>query len=144
MPSALLYVSRSLLPASLDNDQLIDIQTVALARNSLLDLTGVLIATPAFFTQYLEGAAPALAAVMASIRVDSRHTDIAEMQPARSTTPRFPAWRMACFPPGSFTSRHVEPILARHHGTLAPADADALLAFMTELTTGFPFAPPSF
>jgi hypothetical protein len=144
MPCALLYVSRSLLPASLDNEQLIDIQAVSLARNSQLDLTGVLIATPVFFTQYLEGAAPALAAVMGSIRADPRHTEIAEMQPAPRAAARFPAWRMACFPPGSFTSRHLEPILARHHGALAPADADALLAFMTDLTTGFPYAPPTF
>ncbi|MGN6376815.1 MAG: BLUF domain-containing protein, partial [Sphingomonas sp.] len=76
MFSSLLYVSQSLLDYPADADQLTDIQAVSIARNSELDITGALIATPEYFAQYLEGDRDALHLLIRSIRRDPRHTQM--------------------------------------------------------------------
>ena len=142
MHSSILYVSRSLVSASEAREQWAAIQAVSVARNSLLDLTGLLIVTPDYFTQFLEGEAAPLDCVMASIRADARHADIFETQTAPMfDSIQFPAWRMACFSPSSFVSRHLVPILERHHREISLADASDLIAFMRNIGPDFPTLP---
>lgn len=102
MHSSVLYLSRSLLPSSGGEDNWLAIQDVSLTRNSDLGLTGLLIVTPDYFTQFLEGEKSSIECVMASIRADPRHTDIFETDTtAKFPTVQFPTWRMAGFPPAA-------------------------------------------
>jgi hypothetical protein len=131
--SSVLYISRSQLPPPASKEQWHEIQNVSLARNSMLDVTGVLIATPDLFAQFLEGSTTALQEVMDSILADSRHIDVVVVQPAPSTVRRFPEWRMGCFGPGTFVSRHLQPTIQRHHRSMTTSDASAFVEFLQSL-----------
>ncbi|WP_404710703.1 BLUF domain-containing protein [Sphingomonas sp. MMS24-J13] len=128
--SSLLYVSRSTVPASGLAKELADIQYTSLARNSECDLTGVLIATPVFFAQILEGPIGSLTGVMRSIRADARHVEIDEDGPNGLEGRSFRHWSMACFGPDSFTSRQIEPAIMRCHGSMSPRKAVELISFI--------------
>lgn len=142
MHSSILYVSRSLVSASEAREQWAAIQAASVARNSRLDLTGVLIVTPDYFTQFLEGEAASLECVMSSIRADPRHADIFETRTAPMfDSIQFPAWRMACFSPSSFVSRHLAPILERHHREISLSDALDFIVFMRNIGPDFPSLP---
>eukprot|EP01035_Chromulina_nebulosa_P009301 gene9301-12562_t len=123
MIDSLLYVSRRSPTEALDDTVLEAIELIALSRNSELDLTGVLIATPSHFAQFLEGGRAALDAVMTSIRADARHTEVMVADAPVAGRRLFPAWRMACFGPGNFMSRHVAPMFDRHPTPLSPNEA---------------------
>ncbi len=112
---SLVYVSSSTLDYRRDETALEDIRLVSLARNSLLDVTGFLIATPAYFAQLLEGDGHALDALMLSIERDPRHSDVAVIERRDVEERRYPRWSMACFGPSSFVSRSIHPVLASLH-----------------------------
>lgn len=139
--SSVLYISRSQLPPPQSKEQWHEIQNVSLARNSMLDVTGVLIATPDLFAQFLEGSTPALQEVMASILADSRHSDVVVAQPAPFAIRRFPRWRMGCFGPGTFVSRHLQPTIQRHHRSMTISDASAFVEFLQSLSPDSGKAP---
>lgn len=141
MIGSLLYVSRRLTVDSADESELQAIELISLTRNSTLNLTGVLIATPDHFAQFLEGDTAAIETVMTSVRADPRHTEVvvANMSPLGRRL--FPAWRMACFGPGNFMSRHVSPMIDRHPEQLSPAEAGSLISLMTKLVDDS--APPA-
>jgi len=130
MVNALIYASHSLLDPPGNAGQLEDIRSVSLARNSTIELTGFLIATPMLFTQYLEGEQAALDAVMASIRADPRHCDLREVALPAIEHRRCPAWRMTTFEPGSFVSRHLEPAIERFHADPTQRNLTHILRFM--------------
>jgi hypothetical protein len=116
----LTYVSRPLI-ALADRAQLLaDIQAVSAARNSMLDITGLLIASPEFFAQVLEGPIDDVEAVMASILADPRHHDIRIVGRSDVATRRFPRWRMAVFDSANFGSGSISPLLAAAHAQDAP------------------------
>ena len=92
-----------------------DIKTVSLARNSQLDITGLLIATISHFAQVLEGPKCAVDDVMASISVDPRHCQIVILQKIPIETRQFPLWRLATFERETFASLEVTPLLAMLH-----------------------------
>ena len=133
MPSSILYVSRSSLSPDEESEQLAAIRLVSQRRNAALDVTGVLVATPCYFAQFLEGEAASLDSLMGRIRADRRHSDIfiADTLPFGFTV--FPGWRMACFPSGSFTSRHVQPLLEHRHGVISPIEASRLVQFLRRI-----------
>lgn len=130
MFSSLFYISQSALSLPRDSEELSDIQFQSTARNSQLDLTGFLVATPSHFTQYLEGDAHSLSQVMNSIRSDARHYAIREWELPPECKRRFPWWRMATFPPGTFTSRHVEPLLGGDEEPLSRTTVEEILKLM--------------
>lgn len=128
-----MYVSRSLLVLPCDNEQIAAITLVAACRNHALDLTGVMIVASKWFAQYLEGEADALAEVMASIRLDRRHTDLCEWLPPQLAQRRFPNWRMVVFGPSEKINRKVEPILGHLNGTLPDRQKTEMIQLMNSL-----------
>ncbi|MCB2013455.1 MAG: BLUF domain-containing protein [Sphingobium sp.] len=115
---SLLYISRVAVAPALWETALIDIQTVSTARNGGLDITGLLVATPEWFAQLLEGPAENIDLVMISILADPRHRDVRIVRREAKTARRCPLWRLAKFEHGMFESTYVRPALAcAHDGT---------------------------
>lgn len=110
-----LYVSLAAIEAEQLMDTLADIQTKSVARNSALDITGWLIATPTHFAQLFEGPADAIDSVMDKIANDKRHRDVRVLARNGIRTRSCPTWRSTGFPRGSFEERHVTPLLVRAH-----------------------------
>jgi hypothetical protein len=125
---ALLYVSRVAVDADRLAWSLADIQTVSVARNTACNITGLLIATPHYFAQLIEGSRDGLDAVMARIRADSRHVDIKIINDGPAHRRIGPSWRLFRFDAGSFEERHVTPVLERAH---RDSDKDGTGALMT-------------
>jgi hypothetical protein len=143
MISSVLYVSQSLLASPGLAEQLREIELAAIARNGDLNITGVLIAAPRYFGQFIEGDPDDVMALMDIIYADPRHRDVRVC----CTTPlehrMFAGWRMACFGPSYFVDRFVQPLLEKHHGqNLPPEAAGQLIAFMRKLVDDTP--KPSF
>lgn len=91
---SVIYISRSRIEA-LDRARVLDnLQAESMARNSALDITGVLVATPDFFVARLEGPAKNVDAVMASILADQRHHDVRIVQQGDIVASRFKSWRI--------------------------------------------------
>jgi len=67
---SLLYVSLPMVDLANRDSCLDDIQTVSIAHNSKLDLTGLLITTRDYFAQLLEGEEDAVESVMTRISRD--------------------------------------------------------------------------
>lgn len=132
MLSSLLYVSRSLVRHADAGDQLLAIQALSHLRNVALDVTGFLVSTQNHFAQFLEGDADAVSTLMQSIMVDRRHAQI-RLSPWLEFDDRlFPHWRMTCFPPGCFVSRHVEPIIAGCHERMNTNSVIRLIKFVRD------------
>jgi hypothetical protein len=94
---------------------LTDIQLVSVAKNSALDITGLLIATPNWFAQLLEGPPDNVDQVMVGILADPRHYDVRVVRRMMAMRRRCPRWRLARFDRGIFETRHMEPALASAH-----------------------------
>ena len=131
--SSLLYVSRVQIESSCIAEQLSDILTVSIARNTAFNITGLLIATPRYFAQLMEGALPLLDSVMARILEDARHCDIQIVLRAPLDRRIGGAWRLIRFEAGSFEERHVTPPLERAHRDGCEANVAALMALIARL-----------
>jgi Sensors of blue-light using FAD len=142
MLDSILYVSESRLRRQSDQDQLAHIQYVSVSRNSLHDITGVLISTPDHFAQFIEGNVRDLDAVMTSIRADPRHTGIVMAETSPSRVRLFPTWRMARFGPGAFVDDHVRPLVERRRGRLTPSGAREMITLMRRMVADFRVRPP--
>lgn len=112
---SVLYVSRSLLEPDSQSETLDDIQMVSIARNSALDITGLLITTAHYFAQLLEGPDDGVNIVMASITTDLRHHDIHVLRWEQRNERQCPHWRMARFDSENFGQAAIAPILANAH-----------------------------
>lgn len=75
---------------------------------------------------------------MKSIRADNRHTQLIETRLSPSEKPRFPAWRMACFGPSSFMSRHLQPLLERHPQPLTGNEVSNLISMIQAIAVRCP------
>lgn len=144
MIHSIFYVSKSRLQMPADRGQLEKIQITSILRNSAADVTGVLIATPDHFAQFIEGARSAIDAIMASILVDDRHSEVTVTETAQPDGRLFPTWSMACFGPGNFVSRHVQPLLERYHAGLPLAEVEKLISFIGKLAGTSRKALPGF
>jgi hypothetical protein len=131
--SFLLYVSHVSIHADHFVDEVTDILTVSMARNTSFNITGMLIVTPRYFTQLMEGSLPAIESVMARIEADTRHTDIAMMLKGPLAKRIGGAWRLVRFEAGSFEERHVTPLLERCHADCNDENATALMALIRQL-----------
>jgi Sensors of blue-light using FAD len=142
MVESILYVSRSRLSPWTGGRQLADIQYVSASRNNLYDITGVLIATPHHFAQFIEGDVRQLDAIMTSIRADPRHTDIDVADAPSSKERLFPTWRMARFGPGAFVNDNLRPLIERHRGRLTPGTAREIITLMRRMVSNYRVRPP--
>jgi hypothetical protein len=97
-----------------------DLQATSMARNSILDITGVLIATPHYFAGLLEGPRGNVASVMAEILADPRHHDVRIVGDARSEAARYTNWCMMTFNGQSLGEGATEAIIAAVHERVDP------------------------
>lgn len=123
---SLLYVSRCAVPASLWSSALADIQSVSVANNSALNITGLLIATPDWFAQLLEGPPENVDRVMMSILADPRHYDVRIVRREMIAKRRGPTWRLVRFDRGAFETNHVAPALESAHANKGGAPLRSL------------------
>ncbi|RVQ69587.1 BLUF domain-containing protein [Croceicoccus ponticola] len=92
-----------------------DIQAVSQARNSALNVTGVLIATTTHFAHVLEGPKDAVESVLTSIMSDPRHCRVNVVRRTPIFRRRFPVWRLARMDRGRFASFALAGTLKRLH-----------------------------
>lgn len=92
-----------------------DIQSVSVSRNSFLSVTGLLIVSPSYFSQVLEGLEEDVGAVMASIERDRRHRDIVIFRREKMKARQFETWQMVLYDSVSFGVTTVDPLLASVH-----------------------------
>lgn len=123
---SLAYVSRPTSWQKSRAETFADIQMVSIARNTSLDITGVLITTSSYITQVLEGPHCSVEAVMTSIMVDPRHQDITIVRRSSTRHRCFPLWRMLQFDNANFADTALVPILEALH---AEQSGEALLRF---------------
>lgn len=112
---SLLYVSRCAVSAGLWSSSLADIQSTSINNNSKLNITGLLIATPDWFAQLLEGPPENVDRVMMSILADPRHTDVKIVRRKMVDKQRGLTWRLARFDRSAFEANHVAPALESAH-----------------------------
>ena len=108
---SLLYISRCIVPEDQWSAALADVQSASAAENSVFDITGLLIATPDWFAQILEGPPENIDLAMAGILADPRHSGIRILRRLMINRRRFPLWRLARFDHGAFEASHVRPAL---------------------------------
>lgn len=121
---SLLCVSHCAVPLAEWPAAVTDIQLASAARNSMLDITGLLIATPGWFTQLLEGSPENIDSVVMSILADARHCDLHIVRRKMIEKPRCSTWRLVRFEQGSFEAMHVRPVLEKAHRN---SGSDALI-----------------
>lgn len=121
---SLLCVSHCTVPLGEWSAAVTDIQLVSAARNSMLDITGLLIATPGWFAQLLEGSPENVDSVVMSILADMRHCDMRIVRRKMIERPRCSTWRVVRFEQGSFEAMHVRPLLEKAHQN---SGSDALI-----------------
>lgn len=134
MDCSILYVSQRRLVPGEEQTQIDAIIAVARRRNAELRVTGTLVATHDHFAQALEGPAKAICALMASITLDARHTDVTILRQGEIARRAFPAWSMAYSGPSSYIARHIAPLI----GEVPLDDAwrvDRLVRLLTELSS---------
>lgn len=127
---SLTYVSRPTDWTKSREETLEEIRAVSTARNTELNITGLLIATFAYFAHVLEGPESSINMVMASIMADPRHSHIVVLDRTSIALRRFPFWRLAQFERETFADQAVTPLLA----TLHAGDDDKAFGRFTHLT----------
>ncbi len=92
---SLLYVSQRTQPLWSGSADIDAIVAVSRLRNARLKVTGALVATPTHFAQMLEGSKTAIAALMASIEADPRHSAISRIDFAPKPRRDLSRWSLA-------------------------------------------------
>ncbi len=114
------YISSVTVDKAAHADELQAIHSVSVSRNSALSITGLLIASPCYFAQILEGSDEHVDAVMASIERDGRHRDIVIVRRKAIKARRFKTWQMALYDSVTFGATTVDPLLAAVHSQKDP------------------------
>ncbi len=107
--TSLLYVSKSLVPAAAQADELQDIVEVARARNERLSITGALLYTEDHFAQLLEGPGAAVADLMDQIADDPRHTGLKVIWTDQRAVRSCADWSLAYSGPSRYVDRYIRP-----------------------------------
>lgn len=119
---SLIYVSQSRIDPTDRARIMDDIMTVSMARNTMLGITGLLIASPDHFAQLLEGPALCVLALMSKITSDPRNTACRILRQSRIQVATSPYWRIARYDCDNFGTDVIDPLLmAAHAGTDAHA-----------------------
>ncbi len=117
------YVSQSLINAADRNRMMDDIMTVSIARNTMLGITGLLIASPDHFVQLLEGSVLGVEEVMHRIGADPRHTACRIIRQSSINAASCRHFRMARFDYDNFGTAVIDPLLMAVHTGM---DANAI------------------
>lgn len=112
---SLTYVSTPLIPVADRPNVLDDLQAGAIASNSALDITGILLATPLYFAEWLEGPDGNVRAVLERNLADPRHHDLRVIRKSFVEARRIPTWRMVRFEGEYFGDAGITPLLAAAH-----------------------------
>ncbi len=131
MAYSLLYVSKTLLTFPADEGEITAIVQGSRARNTLLNVTGALIATGGCFAQVLEGDQVAVAELMRSIDADPRHMRVKIIRIVEEPR-RFANWSMAYSGQASFVDRHIIPLFSPLSGGGTAHLAVRLIELMEE------------
>jgi len=91
------YVSTSLVPAKLVEEELATITTTAVEQNSQHGITGVLFFQGNHFFQVIEGEERDLRALYQRLERDPRHSDLAKLLDEPTTQRQFSDWSMDTF-----------------------------------------------
>lgn len=102
----------------------------------MLDITGVLLVTPEYFAEQLEGPLNSVEEVMTSIRLDERHQDLRIVQQVEILTARFSNWRMLRFNGESAGEGGIAEIIATAHLRCDPFSARRLERLITTVADG--------
>ena len=98
MASLLSVLYSSTAVASFDDEMLADLLTQSRENNSRTDLTGMLLYRGGRFVQVLEGPEPVVRALIETIRVDPRHTNMRTLFEEPITERQFAEWTMGYEP----------------------------------------------
>jgi hypothetical protein len=123
---SILYVSRSLIPASVAEGEVNSMVNSAQVRNASLSVTGALIYTGPRFAQLLEGPNSSVDQIMGSIERDPRHEQIVRIPVKQTGERRFSAWSMAYAGPSLYVDRQVKRHFTYSQGA-HPSDEGANL-----------------
>jgi hypothetical protein len=118
------YVSRAQAPA--EGPEIEAIREVALSRNAAENVTGVLYLDGKLFFQVLEGHETCVRRLLASIRADSRHSDLRVIQQGPLLRRRFGRWSMKFVDAASLPADAPRPRFADFRRPTAEAMTKAL------------------
>ena len=117
---SLIYVSQSRINPADRARMMDDIMTISIARNTMLGITGLLIASPHHFAQLLEGPTHHVLAVMSSITSDPRNATCRILRRARIEQVSSPHWRVARYDSHNFGIDVIDPLLMAAHAGIDP------------------------
>ena len=112
----------------------------ATVRNARDQISGALLFTGTHFVQTLEGQAPSVSALMASLHRDPRHAALSVIDRHDVTQRNFASWTMPYLGPSLFVSRVVARGLASFHSGRT-AGIEQVLRMMIEFGLPPPFRP---
>lgn len=134
---SLLYVSQAAHPMPGGKRSIDDIVATSLVRNAALGVTGALVYTGPHFAQLLEGTSEAVETLMASIKIDSRHSNVQVLEIRTIAERCFADWRLAYAGPSLFVDRHISPLVEKEMGGNHHAQmAQRLVGLMQEFASG--------
>lgn len=130
---SLTYVSAASVDETERANELQAIHSISVARNTSLSITGLLIASPSFFAQVLEGPEANVEAVMTSIVQDERHRDVVVFRRENAKERQFANWQMALYDTAGFGATTVDPLLAALHRQKDPQAIKRYNRFITSV-----------
>lgn len=110
------YVSVPRIAVAARADVLDDLQAISVAANSVLEITGILLVTPRYFAERLEGPPANVQVVLDRIVADQRHHDLRVIRKSHVAARCFRTWRMVRFEGENFGDAGITPVLAGAHG----------------------------
>jgi hypothetical protein len=129
------YLSHRLIDPHNQAGMLDDIMIDAIARNTALGITGLLIVSPDHFAQLLEGPRLAVEAVMTSIKTDRRHTAVRIVRQSDIAMARCSNWRMVRLDQPGFGVSAISPLLKAAHFGEDPEAVNRLEQLIDSMAT---------
>ncbi len=126
---SLIYVSLSTVPPAERRAEVNQIVMQSVAHNATIGVTGALMSTSRYFAQLLEGRAAVVDRLLARIRLDTRHRDLAVVRRRRLDERQFAGWSLAY----SGSSTTLDDMLQSLARIADDAAVDALVMVMTAL-----------
>lgn len=128
----LIYVSLSTLRLPAEAGEIDAIVDWSRGRNRELDVTGALVFTEKRFSQYIEGPASGVDALIASISRDPRHRDVDVIFRKPIPQRRFGTWQLAYAGPSTFVAGHVLAVAEANTPAARTKYADRLIDTMSQ------------
>ena len=141
MLRAVLYVSRSGLPADTADEEVDLIIQESLQRNGAAGISGALVFTGSHFAQFAEGPADEVSKLLERLYRDLRHSHLNIVLDEEAEERRFSGWAMAYSGPAELLARQLEPLTSAGCRTARRAAAVDLVALMQAFTCVAPLRP---